>query len=105
MEPQQVIHQFLHLPVDAQRLVADLVAYLDRLVAEKKPVLIGTNASNSTAGATLLPPLNLDEIPTTWPENSFMNPEFFGAWADRDDIIDSTEYVRQLRREQWGAKS
>ena len=30
--------------------------------------------------------------------------DVFGAWRDRADIGDSTEYVRELRRTHWGPK-
>ncbi|MFW2176775.1 MULTISPECIES: hypothetical protein [unclassified Moraxella] len=29
------------------------------------------------------------------------NSEVFGMWKDRDDIGDSTEYIRKLRRQEW----
>ncbi|MDO4449660.1 MAG: hypothetical protein Q4B79_01700 [Moraxella sp.] len=25
-----------------------------------------------------------------------------GMWADREDMVDSVEYIRKLRKEQWG---
>ena len=99
MEPQQVIVRFLHLPTEAQRIVADLIAFLDQ-----RPE--GANASASveapavgSQGAILLPPLDLDDVPTTWPENSFMNPAFYGAWADRDDMQNFD--FRDWRRSIW----
>ncbi len=27
---------------------------------------------------------------------------FFGMWKDREDMVDPVEYIRKLRREQWG---
>jgi hypothetical protein len=30
-----------------------------------------------------------------------LNSEFFGMWADREDITDSAEYARGLRDEAW----
>ena len=100
MKPQAVIQQFQQLPTEAQRIVAELIALLSRQSTPSSPA-----TDQVAAGATILPPLDLSNAPTTWPENEFMNPEFYGAWADREDIIDSTEYVRQLRRQQWGTKS
>lgn len=29
---------------------------------------------------------------------------FFGMWADREDMADPVEYIRKLRREQWGPR-
>lgn len=89
MEPQQIIQQFYQLPVEAQRVVADLIELLSKKtvgesnVNKAAPVAEGTGA---------------------YPENEFMNPEFYGAWADRSDITDSTEYVRALRQAHWKAK-
>ncbi len=34
--------------------------------------------------------------------HDFTKDEFFGIWSDREDIKDSTEYVKKLRDEQWG---
>lgn len=32
----------------------------------------------------------------------FTQGEFFGMWADREEMADSVEYIRKLRQEQWG---
>ncbi len=32
------------------------------------------------------------------------DPEIFGMYADREDVRDSTAYIRKLREQQWGAK-
>ena len=96
MEPQRIITKFLHLPPAAQRVVAELVEYLDR---DRRVVEVASVSD----GAILLPPIDISQVPTTWPENEFADPTFFGVWADRSDIVDSTEFVRELRRTQWGA--
>ena len=90
METQQVIGQFLHLPADAQRIVANLIAFL-----AQQPVGKNANIPAEVSavglqgeGAIMLPPLDLADVPTTWPENSFMNPAFYGAWAEREDMKD-----------------
>lgn len=99
MEPQQVVAQFLQLPADAQRVVADLIAYLDR--REFITALKVLPAAESQE-AIMLPPLEANHRPAAWPENPFVEPDFVGGWADRTDIVDSTEFVRELRRTQWG---
>ncbi len=33
--------------------------------------------------------------------DDFADLEAFGMWADREDMKDSTEYIRKLRRERW----
>ncbi len=30
-----------------------------------------------------------------------LNSEFFGVWRDRDDIVDSAAFARQLRTDGW----
>ncbi len=39
--------------------------------------------------------------PTPSPRASLRDDPFIGMWVDRTDMADSTEYVRQLRREEW----
>jgi hypothetical protein len=34
---------------------------------------------------------------TAWSDDPF-----FGLWADRAELQDSTQWVRQMRQEQWG---
>ena len=90
------MQQFQQLPVAAQRVVAELIALLGKQRASVAP-------ENLDEGATILSHTVLG-VPMAWPENEFMNPEFYGSWSDRSDITDSTEYVRNLRRIQWGPK-
>lgn len=101
MRAKEIETQFDQLPLASRRLVAELIEHLSR-----PPDAVSTWEEVVAAGmpteAILLPPLDMDDVPTTWPENRFMDPYFYGAWADRDDIGDSTEFVRKLRREQWG---
>ena len=94
------MQQFQQLPVAAQRVVAELIALLSKQAASSVPPI-----GEAIEGAAVLPSLSVIGVPTAWPENEFMNPEFYGAWADRTDITDSTEYVRELRRNHWGIKS
>lgn len=39
--------------------------------------------------------------PSPSPRASLRDDPFIGMWVDRTDMADSTEYVRQLRREEW----
>lgn len=39
--------------------------------------------------------------PSSSPRASLRDDPFIGMWVDRTDMADSTEYVRQLRREEW----
>jgi hypothetical protein len=40
--------------------------------------------------------------PTTDQATTWKDEPFFGLWADRTDLQDSTQWVRQMRQEQWG---
>ena len=64
------------LPVEAQRQVAEFVAFL-RL----------RHSSSRTSRAPKVP---LGDEP------------FIGMWRDRQDLQDSTEWVRRTRRKEWG---
>ncbi len=96
MEMQAVIQQFQQLPAAAQRVVAELIELLSRQAPPGAP---GTSETQAAKGAILLPPLDISNVPLTWPENEFMNPEFYGAWAEREDLDDGgAEYVHRVRR-------
>lgn len=90
------MQQFQQLPAAAQRVVAELIELLSKQRALVAP-------ENLNEGATILSHTALG-VPIAWPENEFMNPEFYGSWSDRADITESTDYVRNLRRSQWGPK-
>ena len=101
MRANEIATQFERLSPVSQRLVAELIAHLGR-PADAVSSWEEVAAPGRPTEAILLPALNTDDIPTAWPENRFMDPYSFGMWADRADAADSTEYVRHLRREQWG---
>ncbi len=101
MDAHYLASRIQHLPVAAQRLVVELVELLSQGASAVQPA---DQPVTEAPGAIILPALDLTNSITTWPENEFANPEFYGAWADRTDIADSTEYVRQLRRKQWSVK-
>lgn len=73
MQATEVWRQFQALPAPAQRQVADFIAFLRTRFPRQVP--------------EELPPL--EEEP------------FVGLWADREDLQDSTEWVRQVREQEW----
>lgn len=79
METQQLVNEIAALPPVARQ-------ELEQFLMELKLRYARQNA--------LTP-----EERTRW-----MNPEFFGMHADREDLADSSAYVRKLRDEQWTAE-
>ncbi len=76
MEVARIIEDIASLPPDAQKQVRDFVAFLkSRYQIER--------ASKKTK------PTRLRDEP------------FIGMWRDREDMKDSTEWVRNLRRREW----
>ena len=76
MNQNSVLQDFQSLPPEAQRQVADFIAFLQ---ARYKP---------TTARRKAKPNLS-DEA-------------FIGMWRDRIDMQDSTEWVRNVRKREWG---
>ncbi len=75
MEYQDIWQQFTTLPPDAQALVADFIASLKQRY----------NHSNS-------PQIK---------QNDWKSDPFIGLWQDRQDIQDSTQWVRSTRSSEW----
>ena len=96
MEPQQVVAQFLQLPADAQRIVADLIAYLDRRESPLRQLDIATLAAEG-AEAIMLPPLVVSDTLDSSSENLFADPDFQSGKADWDrPDFDFREWRRQI---------
>lgn len=74
MTQQQLVHEFFSLPTDAQRQVADLITSL----LPKDP----SGDDN---------PQRID----------FTSNPFVGMWQDRQDLADSSAWVRNARRNEW----
>jgi mRNA-degrading endonuclease RelE of RelBE toxin-antitoxin system len=78
MTTPQLLQDITSLPPEAQKQVSDFVAFLKErygAVARKK-VKRG----------------KLEDEP------------FVGMWKDREDMMDSVKWVRDLRRQEWGQK-
>jgi len=80
MNTTELIRDFSSLPPEAQREVFDFVAFLK----SRYPI---TPAQPSKK------PGILAEEP------------FIGMWKDREDMQDSTDWVRDQRRKEWNLKS
>jgi len=75
MESNDLAREIASLPPEAQKQVADFVAFL--------------RARYSTTRKRPKAKLSLAEDP------------FIGMWRDREDMADSTSWVRQLREREW----
>ena len=76
MTQQKLFNEFLSLPAEAQHQVIDFIAFLQQRYAVVE-------------SASQLP--NIDLI----------NDSFIGMWSDRQDLTDSTAWVRGVRENQW----
>lgn len=75
LEFEQLKQDISALPEEAQRLVADFVAFLKQRYQH--------------TFAETHQPLDLDNDP------------FVGMWSDRTDMRNSTDWVRQVRQQHW----
>jgi len=76
MNQTRILDDFNALPAEAQELVAALVSLLSREYH--------------------LPQASHD-IRTT----GLTDDEFIGLWKDREDMLDSSQYIRLLRKNEW----
>jgi hypothetical protein len=77
MSEKELIKQIRKLPAEAQQEAADFVEYLSKKYIRK------TEETDSSNKKSIL-------------ENSFR-----GIWKDREDLQDSTKWVRELRKSRW----
>ncbi|MEH1826256.1 MAG: hypothetical protein V7L22_12960 [Nostoc sp.] len=76
MTQQELLNEFLSLPAEAQHQVIDFIAFLRQRYA-----VVGS--------ASQLPDIDL------------INDSFIGMWSDRQDLADSTAWVRGVRENEW----
>ena len=76
MDAAKVFADYSALSPEAQKLVADLVAFLSKQHRISKP------------GQRVISTRLADE-------------KFIGIWKDRADMQDSGTYVREMRRREW----
>ena len=77
MSEKELIKQIRKLPSEAQKEAADFVEFLSQKYIQK------TEETDFPNKKSIL-------------ENSFR-----GIWKDRDDLQDSTKWVRELRKSRW----
>jgi hypothetical protein len=76
MNREQVWREFEALPLPAQQQVADFIAFLRTRSSRGVPESVSTS-------------VDFDDDP------------FVGMWQDRDDLADSSTWVRNLREQEW----
>jgi hypothetical protein len=77
MNIDKAFSNFLSLPAEAQRQVLDYITFLKDRYAPSQPKKA---------------------------QKSFNKEPFVGMWADREDMSDSTEWVRGARKREWRTK-
>jgi hypothetical protein len=77
MTNEEILREITSLPPEGQRLVEYFVAFLRQHYAHSQPV---------TQPAT----------------SGLENESFIGMWRDRDDLQDSSAWVRGVRQSEWG---
>lgn len=76
MNPESIFKQIQLLPPEAQEEVADFVAFLRSKFA-------------------------IVSQPKKGKKKSVLDFKFVGMWADREDMKDSSQWVRNLRENEW----
>jgi hypothetical protein len=76
MDPQKLWRQFEALPPEARRLVADFIAFLS-VRYQRSP------------------------LPKHKGKSKLAEEPFIGLWEDREDLHDSTAWVRNVRQQEW----
>lgn len=76
MTNEELLREFIALPPEGKRVVADLIAFLRQ------------RYGSAPSAASTLPDLGTES--------------FIGMWRDHDDMQDSTAWVRDVRKKEWG---
>jgi len=77
MAPQKLFDEYVALPVEAQRQVADFIAFLRQRYKIDRAIQKPAQA-------------NLESEP------------FIGMWRNRQDLSDSSSWTRKVRKSEWG---
>jgi hypothetical protein len=75
MEPDKIYDEIADLPPEAQQQVADFISFLKKHYkkTQKKALL-----------------------------NDIINDPFIGIWKDREDMKDSSKWLHNIRKTEWG---
>ncbi|MFN0111628.1 MAG: hypothetical protein ACKVZH_22430 [Blastocatellia bacterium] len=76
MTNDEILHDLTLLPPEGRRQVSDFIAFLRQQYGKSQPV---TQSQTS----------------------DLRNEEFVGMWSDREEMKDSSAWVRNLRKQEW----
>lgn len=76
MTNEEILREINSLPPEAQRQLEDFLSFLRERYGSGQP--------------------------KTAPTSDLESEAFVGMWRDRDDMHDSSEWVRNVRRSHWG---
>ncbi len=77
MTDEEMLREIDSLPLEAQRQIKDFIAFLRERYKDSPALKIAPLADLETEG-------------------------FVGMWRDREDMRDSTAWVRNVREKHWG---
>jgi hypothetical protein len=77
MTNEEILREIASLPIEAQRQIEDFIAFLRQRYQPSQPVEPAITSDLKTEG-------------------------FVGMWRDREDMQDSTAWVRNVREKHWG---
>ncbi len=76
MTNEEILREINSLPPEAQRQLEDFISFLRERYKEAKP--------------------------KTSPTSDLESEAFVGMWRDREDMSDSSAWVRNVRQSHWG---
>lgn len=76
MTSEEILREINSLPIEAQRQIEDFVSFLRERYKSSQPKSVPTSDLESEA--------------------------FVGMWSDREDMRDSSGWVRNIRETHWG---
>lgn len=79
MTHRKLLDEYIALPVDAQRQVANFIFFLQQQYAVNQPVQKNR-------------------------QTDLKKEPFIGMWRNRQDLSDSSNWVRKTRTSEWGEK-
>ncbi len=78
MEPDKIYNDISNLPPEARRQVADFISFLKTRYKKTQKTALRDN---------------------------IINDPFIGIWKDREDMKESSKWLRNVRESEWGGTS